>query len=219
VVSFNIEFGRHMDSALVVLTAERDLAGADVILLQEVDEAGTRRLADALGMAFVYYPATLRERTDRNFGNAVLSRWPIVDDAKLLLPHIGAVGRSLRTATAATIQMGRTPIRVYSLHLAMPLNQALRDRQDQMLAILRDAAAYPRVIIGGDTNSPGMGHLAVERGYAWPTRHGPDTGFIGRLDHIFFKGLVPPPESAAGTVRDNRGASDHLPVWARGIVY
>jgi endonuclease/exonuclease/phosphatase family metal-dependent hydrolase len=55
-------------------------------------------------------------------------------------------------------------------------------------------------------------------GYTWPTQRGPATTRIGRLDHILLKGLRSPDSAAAGTVLDVRGASDHLPVWAIGIL-
>ncbi|HSG09005.1 MAG TPA: endonuclease/exonuclease/phosphatase family protein [Longimicrobiales bacterium] len=219
VVSFNVENSQEIDSALAVLTTEPDLSGPDIVLLQEVDEHAARRMAAMLSMGFIYYPAILRKATGRNFGNAVLSRWPVVDDEKLILPHLAIFGRTQRIATAATVQVGSTAIRVYSVHLATPPNLALPERQDQMRAVLRDAARHPHVIIGGDLNGGSLGNLAVERGFAWPTRDGPRTVLFGRWDHIFFKGLLAPDHGASGTIRDNRGASDHLPVWARGVVY
>jgi endonuclease/exonuclease/phosphatase family metal-dependent hydrolase len=36
---------------------------------------------------------------------------------------------------------------------------------------------------------------------------------LGRWDHIFTRGFGGAGEPGAGTVRDNRGTSDHLPVW------
>ena len=56
-----------------------------------------------------------------------------------------------------------------------------------------------------------MGPVAVEGGFVWPTRDGPRTVRWGRWDHIFLKGLE---ATAAGTVLEVGGASDHLPVWA-----
>ena len=218
VVSFNVEWGRSVDSALAVFAGEPDLADADLVLLQEMDEAGSRRMAEALGLGFVYYPAIHSSRNDRDFGNAVLSRWPIVQDEKLLLPHHSIFGRTQRIATVVTVQVGRIPVRVYSVHLATPPNLALRDRMDQMRTVLRDARKHPHVVIGGDLNSGRMARMAAERGYAWPTRDGPRTVLFGRWDHIMFKGLALPDSDASGTVEDNRGASDHLPVWAVGVV-
>lgn len=219
VVSFNVENSQEVDSALSVLTSESGLVGADVVLLQEMDEEGVRRVAESLGMGYVYYPAIFRKATGRNFGNAVLSRWPIVADEKLVLPYKAIFGRTQRIATVATLQVGRTAVRVYSVHLATPVNLSLRDRRDQLRTVLRDAARHPHVIIGGDLNSGSVGTMALERGFAWPTREGPRTVLFGRWDHIFFKGLEPPDPAAAGTVEDNRGASDHLPVWAVGVIH
>jgi endonuclease/exonuclease/phosphatase family metal-dependent hydrolase len=87
-------------------------------------------------------------------------------------------------------------------------------RRDQLRAILADAAHYSRVVIGGDMNDEGVGVVAREQGYAWPTQHGPPTHRLGRLDHIFIRGLASPDSSGAGTVLDAHGSSDHIPVWA-----
>ncbi len=218
VVTFNIQLGRRIDSALVVLTGEPALRGADILLLQEMDEAGTQRIAAALRMAYVYYPASVRRTTHREFGNAVLSRWPIVADAKLVLPHIGRLARTERTATAATIRLGDSLVRVYSTHLGTFFQVGGGGRRDQLRAILADAERFPRVILGGDMNSAGVGQMAVEAGYAWPTRGEPHTDKLGSLDHIFVRGLDVPAGAAAGTVLANHHASDHRPVWARVIL-
>jgi endonuclease/exonuclease/phosphatase family metal-dependent hydrolase len=162
----------------------------------------------------VYYPALLSLRTQRNFGNAVLSRWPIVGDGKIVLPHVSRFSRTQRTATVATIRVGSRLVRVYSTHLGTMSDVAPASRREQLQAILADAALYQRVVIGGDMNDEGVGRVARERGYAWPTQHGPATHPLGRLDHIFLRGLTSPANGAAGTVLDARGSSDHLPVWA-----
>lgn len=218
IVSFNVEFGQDVDGALGVLLETPALSGPDIVLLQEMDAEGTRRIAEALGMAYVYYPAAFRIRTDQDFGNAVLSRWPIVDDAKLLLPHTAIFGGGRRTATVATLDVHGRRVRVYSAHLATIVNLSFRARANQMRTVLRDAALHPRVVLGGDLNEGQLGHLALERGYAWPTRDGPWTAPVGRFDHILLKGLDPVEPAGAGTVLDNRGVSDHKPVWALAVV-
>lgn len=218
VVSFNIEFALRVDSAISLLAADSALRGADLILLQEMDEAATRRVAAALGMWYVYYPAIYHLRTKRHFGNAVLSRWPIVDDKKILLPHHSRFARTQRTATAATIRVGRSLVRVYSTHLGTMTDVEPAARRDQLRAILADAAPFERVVLGGDMNDVSIGRMVVDEGYIWPTRHGPDTSWLGRLDHIFFKGMKSPDGTAAGTVLDVRKASDHSPVWAVAIL-
>jgi hypothetical protein len=80
------------------------LRGADVISLQEVDAAGAARIARALDMEFVYYPASIHPVEDTEFGAALLSGWPIERDWKLILPH-----RSFRGPAAgrsAAVQLG-----------------------------------------------------------------------------------------------------------------
>jgi endonuclease/exonuclease/phosphatase family metal-dependent hydrolase len=218
VVSFNIAFARHVDSAMVVLSSDAALRGADIVLLQEMNEDGTRRIAASLGMWYVYYPAIYHTRAQRDFGNAVLSRWPIVDDAKLLLPHVSRYAGTQRTATAATIRVGETAIRVYSTHLGTLADIGAEPRRAQLRAILADAAPYSRVIIGGDMNNGAVGDVARQGGFAWPTEAGPSTTRLGRWDHIFLKGMRTPDSAAAGTVLDVRHASDHRPVWAKAIV-
>lgn len=218
VVSFNIEFALRVDSALSVLTNDSALAGAHFILLQEMDAESTRRIAEALGMWFVYYPATSHFKTRRDFGNAVLSRWPIIADGKIALPHRSRYSNTLRTATTATIGMGDRKVRVYSAHLGTYADVDTESRAEQLLAIAEDAEGFDHVIVGGDMNDPGIGRTLTALGYRWPTQNVEKTSILGRLDHIFFKGFDTPAENGAGTVLNVRGASDHLPVWAIAIL-
>jgi endonuclease/exonuclease/phosphatase family metal-dependent hydrolase len=218
VVSFNIEFALHVDSALAVLASDPALRGADVLLLQEMNGDATRRVAEGLGMWYVYYPSFFHFRTNRDVGNAVLSRWPIVEDEKIVLPHLSRFVSTQRTATAATIQLSHVRIRVYSTHLGTMGDLPPSGRRDQLRAIIADAQRYPRAVIGGDMNDVRVGEVAQERGFAWPTEHGPETTRLGRLDHIFLKGMGRPEQNAAGTLLDVRGASDHLPVWAKALI-
>lgn len=216
VATFNIQEGREVAGALEVILGNPGLAEADFLLLQEMDPEGTETIAEALGMAWVYYPAGLRG--GRGWGNAVLSRWPLEEDEKIVLPHQAWVGGTRRIATAVTARVGDTPVRVYSVHLATPLNQSRGEREDQLRTVLEDAAAYSHVIIGGDLNSGSLAEVALAEGYQWPTREGPRTVWFSRVDHVLYRGLVPVWSGTAGTVTDNGGTSDHLPVWARGRI-
>src|SRR5688572_22656380 len=56
-VSFNVAFADSVDAAIRLLMAQPDLRNADLVFLQEMDSAATHRIADALGMAWVYYPS------------------------------------------------------------------------------------------------------------------------------------------------------------------
>jgi endonuclease/exonuclease/phosphatase family metal-dependent hydrolase len=218
VVSFNVEFSIRIDSAIVLLANDSALRGAGLILLQEMNEQATRRVAEALGVWYVYFPAIYHFRTHQLFGNAVLSRWPIVEDRKIVLPHVSRFVGTQRTATAATIRMGSQRVRVYSTHLGTMGDIGAGARRDQLRTIIEDAARYPRVVIGGDMNDAGVGRVAREMGYLWPTEHGPPTSRLGRLDHIFLKGFVSPDSAGSGALLDVGHTSDHLPVWAVGIL-
>lgn len=212
VVSYNVQWGSHIDRAIAVLESRAQLSGADVIALQEMDPDATRRIAAALGMGYVYYPAGVHPKTGREFGNAILSRWPIIADEKLMLPHLGRTRKSRRVVTAATIRVGTTDVRIYSAHLGTQTDIGPGKRRDQARVILQNAAGYALAIVAGDMNSHGIGDTFVDEGFAWPTEHNGFTTAFWNWDHIFLKGFAP--LRAAGVVRDTLGTSDHDPVWA-----
>jgi endonuclease/exonuclease/phosphatase family metal-dependent hydrolase len=105
-------------------------------------------------------------------------------------------------------------VRVYSTHLGTPTSTGGGARRNQLRAILADAERYERVILGGDMNDAKVGRIARQLGYSWPTELGPPTSLLGRIDHIFVKGLSVADSAGAGAVLRGRGISDHLPVWA-----
>lgn len=214
VVSFNIEFARNVAGAIDLFMGHPDLRCADVLLLQEMDASGTEAVANALGLSYRYYPAVHSERTDRDFGNAVLSRWPIVADQKLVLPHVSLLTRTQRTATAATLTVGSDTIRVYSAHLGTLAEIGAGARDDQLRTVLDDASTFAHVIVGGDMNSRTVGDVVGEQGFDWPTEEGPATSALGRWDHIFLRGLTSGSEDQ-GTVLEVEKISDHRPVWVR----
>jgi endonuclease/exonuclease/phosphatase family metal-dependent hydrolase len=214
VVTFNIKFARAIDPAVALLGHDARLKDADVLLLQEMDARGTQRIARALGMYYVYYPATLHPVTGRGFGPAILSRWPLLEDRKLILPHRARFSRTERIAVAATVDFPGWPIRVYSVHVATGVELGPQSRRDQVQALLADAdGPYPRVVVGGDFNSWGLGRLFAEHGYAWPTRDLGRTTPFADIDHIFLRGLTLRDAQSVGKVAENMDASDHDPVW------
>jgi len=212
-VTFNIQFARHVDRAIGLLDSSPALRDADIITLQEMDAAGTERIAAALGMSYVYYPATVHPKTGRDFGNAILSRWPIVADKKVILPHLARFEKTERIAAAASVRIGDQVVRIYSVHLATQLGLGPEARRDQARAVLADAGAYPLVVIAGDMNGHGIGEEFRIAGYRWPTEFNPATDRFFRYDHVFLRGLRLADDSSTGVVRNNRGASDHRPVW------
>jgi endonuclease/exonuclease/phosphatase family metal-dependent hydrolase len=214
VVSFNIQFARHIEAAIALLGLEAKLRAPDVLALQEMDEAGVERIGRALTLNYVYYPSAVHPVSGRNFGNAILSPWPILESRKLPLPHRSVYRDLERAAVVATIEVGGEAVRVYSVHLETLFALGDRERRDQVRAILADAARSPDpVIIAGDLNSHDLGAMFKAAGYAWPTaRVGPTIAAFS-WDHIFTRGLGRDAVAGAGAVRDTRGASDHRPVW------
>src|SRR5260370_42537525 len=99
-------------------------------MLQEMDAPATQRIAAAMGMAYVYYPAGVHPRTHRDFGNAILSRWPITADQKLLLPHLGRLRHGQRIATVASIQAATSTVRLYDLRRGPPTGVGSAERRD-----------------------------------------------------------------------------------------
>jgi endonuclease/exonuclease/phosphatase family metal-dependent hydrolase len=211
IATFNIEYARHIDSAIALIARDSGLRDASILLLQEMTAESTRRIARSLGMHFVYYPTIYHRRVKQDVGNAVLSRWRIVEDAKLILPHRSRYAGTQRVATAATLCVGAHLLRVYSTHLGTPMDIAAGARRDQLRAIIDDAARYESVVIAGDMNQGDLGDVAQGAGFAWPTREGPRTTRLGRWDHIFVRGLRV--DTARTGTAPNAGVSDHRPVW------
>jgi endonuclease/exonuclease/phosphatase family metal-dependent hydrolase len=221
VVTFNIRFAREIPRAIATLRDAPELAGADIVLLQEMDAPSTARVARALGMNAVYYPAVRHPSSRRDFGNAVLSRHPILRHRKHLLPHPGRFGRTRRIAVSAVLDVGGRTVAVTSTHLATPIENGPRQRRAQLEAIARASERFVAdlVIVGGDLNDPGLARRMIERGFACPTRGRGATSVNGlALDHLFVRrrhGADAQDGGAPAGVRGgDRVTSDHYPVWA-----
>jgi endonuclease/exonuclease/phosphatase family metal-dependent hydrolase len=219
VVSFNIESGRKIDRALEVLRSSEPLRNPDLLALQEMDRPGVERVAAALGLNYLYVPSAVHPRSKREFGSALLSPWPLTAPRKLVLPHAALGTRLRRSALVATLERGAQRVRVYAVHLPSPVGITGASRRDEVRVLLADAAGSPDpVLFVGDFNSHGIGKEFVNAGYSWPTRDEGDTESYLFLrmsyDHVFVKGLRSAGEKgAAGVIQDNRGASDHRPIW------
>jgi endonuclease/exonuclease/phosphatase family metal-dependent hydrolase len=220
VVTFNIAYAVKVDLALEVLQQSPPLRDPDVLALQEMDAPSVEQIARALGMNSVYVPSAIHPKTNRDFGCAILSPWPLVEPGKVVLP-VAAFGSGVRRAAVrATVRWGEQRVRVYSLHLPSPLGVTGAARRQQLEVLIADAVgSTDPVVIAGDFNSHDVGNRLVEAGFSWPTRDVGTTSkffFFGMsIDHIFVRGLESPSGvEAVGVVKDNRGASDHRPVWA-----
>jgi len=213
VVTFNVAYARKITEAVAALRAE-PLGGADVIVLQEMDAPGTASIAQALGVNYVYYPASRHPKTGRDFGNAILSPWPIEASRKVLLPGRARVSHQARAAVAAVVRVGGRPITVYSVHLTSPWGMGGGGRGRQADAVLADAekSPYP-VIVAGDFNSSGIGTRFRAKGFEWPTHKVGHSAGPFSFDHVFVRGLSPSPGKSAGVAKAGPRASDHWPVF------
>jgi len=222
VLSYNIKFSLQIDKAIQELKTLEGLQDADIILLQEMNEHSTSKIAHALGYNYVYFPIVFYTKYDRNFGNAVLSKWPIVAEEKIIFPNLQFGNGTRRAATSVIIQMEDMKIRAISAHLAtimLPKKQKLEQIDSLLSYNALDQNDYQ--IVGGDYNTL-TGEEAdyvinayKEKNYVWASQKIGPTGayFKGFLkpwnDHIFTKGF----KVVASGKADNITASDHYPIW------
>ncbi len=221
VVSWNIELGKGIDTAAEDLTVIPELRDPDVLLVQEMSPESVRDLADALGMEFRYSAPAHHTKTDRPFGNAVLSRWHLTETTEIRLPHTAPVQGQIRAATSATVTIDGLEVVAYSVHIETVLLE-LRRRRRQVQTVGQHATSSRSTapaVIGGDFNSASKRSVTAFdetlRGYGFGrlTTADPTFGRFGRpfaLDHIYGRGLDLIDTGVAGSA----SASDHQPVWA-----
>ncbi len=169
VLTLNIHSGRTKAGRLEFgqLASELRTWDADLVLLQEVDRGRertegvdqARRLASRLGYSHVYGPT--RRFRPGSTGNAVLSRWPVVDTRLRALPR--EVGTYRRGLVRATVDVGGQQVDVFSTHLDHT-SPGVRQAQARAVAAAVRGSSRP-VVLGGDLNAePGTRAVrAVER--------------------------------------------------------
>ncbi len=225
VVSWNIQYGENFEQALGEINANPDLASADIILLQEMGPDGTRHIAEELGMYHIYGGAAVHPHHKKLFGNAVLSRWPIIDDQVLILPHETLLTGHRRIAVSADIDLGGMTVRAISIHTATVVMDQEK-RIDQAKAARDSLGGFEGpVIIGGDFNTVSeydvtllrqamrrlrMKTIRLPAGPTISNKYKKLPGSESVLDHIFCKEFEP---GSRGVARETL-ASDHYPVWA-----
>jgi endonuclease/exonuclease/phosphatase family metal-dependent hydrolase len=224
VVTFNIAYALEIDRAIRVLQDSPPLRDADVVALQEMDAPGTERIARALAMNSVYFPSGVHPKYERDFGCALLSPWPLTAPYKILLPHGARVSGLRRAATCATVVRGDQSVLACSVHLPSPLAISGGARKGQLRLLADGVRGRSPVVIAGDFNSHDKVFELEKGGFSWLTR---DVGATTRFrllgiplaglsyDHVLARGLrLADGPDTVGVVSDNRGASDHRPVFA-----
>lgn len=220
VVSYNIKHSQKIDKALYLLTTDPNLKNADIILLQEMTPKGMKKIAQALNYNYVYYPALLHPFLKQNFGNAILSKWPISEDHKIILPPITQKTRG-RIAVGATITINHERIKVFSLHMGIFIKPDERKNLvNFIIETIDDSFKY--CIIGGDFNSftkkdrvqikdsfQKFQFTEATKNIDWTYNQWYFLNRKAQLDYIYIKNLE---AVKAGKIIDRSG-SDHLPIW------
>lgn len=196
VMTFNIHAGKdaagqhNLERVAAVIRG----AGADVVLLQEVDRMTRRsggedqlaQLAAHTGMHGAF--GRTLDYQGGTYGIAILSRWPIARDTMHALPvdppqERAGGSREPRGALHAIIALGVDTLHVLNTHLDPSGDDRWRRQEAAALAAIAAplAARGAAVVLGGDLNAlPGT--APVERVAAagvtdWWTRCGEGPGF------------------------------------------
>ncbi len=211
-VTFNIKFADRIDRAVDLLSMPGPLRDADVLVLQEMDAPGTEAVARALRLNSVYVPAAVHPASGRDFGQAILSPWPLDDVRKILLPHLHRTRKMRRVAAVATVHTPSGAVRVYGVHFETPFGASGSARRDQARTIARDAAEWTGpVAIAGDFNGRAAADELSKAGFTWLSRAVSNTAGPFDFDHILVRGLCA--AAPAAKAPDTTDASDHMPVW------
>ena len=235
VVSFNVHYGYRIEDIVPTLR-ENGMADADVLLMQESSDRSAREVAASLGLAWVYYPATVHPTSRDLFGVAVLSRWPITGHRKILLPNHSYFDAARKAAMIAVVEIAGVPVHFVSVHLQSGmLGRGYSTQLRSLLAcVTSDAcegapspASLPRakaLVIGGDFNTWNDGlsnRLAaamsaaslepVEGILGTFTKSPEDATGKHTFDYFF---STPGLKSGPGRVGLVRTGSDHFPIEA-----
>ena len=227
VVTYNIHRSRGLDRRVQPerIAAVLATVDPDVVALQEVVGPGltgpghAEQIGAALGMGWIMAPT--RELRRHQFGNVVLSRYPIREHARLDLSWKTCEARG---AQRVAIDLGEVGLlHLYNAHLGTALLE--RRFQAPRLAdwISDKHVVGPRIVLG-DFNEWGRGLVAdilAERLesidlYRHLKRRRTYPGFfpVLHLDHIYFAGNIEIRRIELPRSRLALVASDHLPLVA-----
>jgi endonuclease/exonuclease/phosphatase family metal-dependent hydrolase len=213
--------GRHDPDRVATVIEELN---ADVVALQEL----TYPASVALDTRTPYFMTTLdryqcalgptrqraRQTVTECFGNALLSRHPIVEVHRI---DLSMESREARGALAATIDVGGAPLHVLATHLGLRVHER-RFQVRQILDYLESVRDTPVVVLG-DFNDwlPGRSAAHVlDRRLGRPPRPAtfPVAWPLVALDRIWVQPKAALRQIAVHATPTARLASDHLPIVA-----
>jgi len=227
IVTYNIHKGRGIDGRTSIKRIANVLADleADIIALQEVfsfceaAEGQVEALASALGMQAAF--GCTRHHRGRPYGNAILTRWPILDSRDM---DISWQDRERRGCIRADLETPRGTLHVFNIHMGTSYFER-RYQVKNLLASkqLHEDLSGPRVLIG-DFNEWIKGlttkmlsekfeslnlELHIQKRRSYP-------GFLPlmHLDHVYFERPLHIEKAELVRTRLSKVASDHLPLVA-----
>jgi endonuclease/exonuclease/phosphatase family metal-dependent hydrolase len=234
VVSYNIRWrgGDDLRRLAQLMKDDAEIGGAAILGLQEVDRNKKRTgntntvkfLADELGMYYAWAapPSPTTDSKEEETGVAILSSYPLSQVHRIVLPHEGP-GRRRRVALGATVTLGKTSLRIYSVHCEtrIPVDKKI----EQMKAVMDDLNQFPKgtsSVVMGDFNTwereavEKTSKLFTDANFLTPFDEQPT--FFQRilivsvdlkLDWMWLRNL----ESSTYGVNRRIELSDHCPLW------
>jgi endonuclease/exonuclease/phosphatase family metal-dependent hydrolase len=201
----------------------------DVLLLQEVDD-GTRRAngdrqVDVIGELLEYHHraffTNVPVRGGGEYGNAILSRFPIVETRNIDLTIRMKKKRSVLHAVCRIRKDGiDRSLHLYNMHLGL----AQFERRIQLRSFLdshpfRHLDGHTPVVVGGDLNDVwgSLGRLLLPAGFRGVDRKPrtfPAWAPLRPLDSLYVRGDVDLAHLERGEIDLARRASDHRPLIA-----
>jgi endonuclease/exonuclease/phosphatase family metal-dependent hydrolase len=227
IVTYNIHKARGMDGRTSIKRIAEVLNGleADIVALQEVFAVSdahvgqVETLAHELGLHSAF--GCTRHHLGRPYGNAILTRWPILASCDM---DISRANRERRGCIRADLKTPRGVIHVFNIHMGT----SYFERRHQVRNLLSsrqidENLTGPRVLVG-DFNEWIKGlttrllsdkfeslnlalHVRKRRSY-------PGLLPLVHLDHIYFERPLHVQRAELIRTRLSRIASDHLPLVA-----
>jgi len=140
-----------------VMALDADVLGLQEVLRLDPGEGDELDQAEAIGADLGYHVAYGRAHDQRWYGNAVLSRWPILRSEVIELPRGGTDERRCLLFALLDAPFGRVPF--FVTHLNWKLDDG-HVREEQVLVIVRHVQAlatadmYPAVLVGDFNAEP-----------------------------------------------------------------
>ncbi len=225
-LTYNIHHGEGLDGQLDLIRIAQSIkdSNADLVALQEVDRGADRTGRRDLLNEIAYHTG-LTPLFGKNlplqggeYGNAILSRFPIQKSSNLLYRAVG--GGEQRGLLQAVVDVDGHPVVFCSTHLDHRSDDATRRACiPEILKAMEAHRGLPFILAGDFNDQPGSRFdvemnthfkdawrlAGISGGGTYPTNH-PNR----RIDFIWIQGPI---KALAAEVRSGDG-SDHLPLLA-----